>query len=201
MRKTGLAVGVRGKRRKAGPSLAALSLAALSLAALPFVPISACGMDMPPGMKMPGMNMQAGVTSTQVAGNYRIELNVLPPEPFYTAADASARHVKQGMLVTGGATPVEPTDSPPPNHHLIVHAFDRGSHALVDARVTLSFRPVDATGRPTGDSVAVPVVVMQAIGSGPSSTHYGNNVVMGPGVYDVTVTVNGTAATFRIKVS
>ncbi len=173
---------------------------AISLGTLPFAPIGAWGMDMPPGMKMPGMNMQAGVTSTQVAGDYRIELHVLPPEPFYTTADVAARHLTQGMLITGGATPLEPTGTPPPNHHLIVHVFDgKSGQTLVDAKVALSFRPLDATGRPAGKTVVVPVVEMQAIGSGSASTHYGNNVVIGPGAYRVTVTVNGTAATFRIK--
>jgi hypothetical protein len=45
----------------------------------------------------------------------------------------------------------------------------------------------------------VPVVVMQAIGGGPASTHYGNNVHMPAGAYAVTATVNGTAATFQIE--
>jgi hypothetical protein len=175
-------------------------MVAMSIAALAVLPLAASGMNMPPGMKMPGMNMQAGVTSTKVAGNYRIELHVLPPEPFYTAADVSARHVKQGMLVAGGATPVEPTDSPAPNHHLIVHVFDRSTgRTLADAQVTLRFQLLDAAGHPDGESVVVPVVVMQAIGSGPSSTHYGNNVVMNPGTYAVTVTVNATPARFRVK--
>jgi hypothetical protein len=40
-----------------------------------------------------------------------------------------------------------------------------------------------------GASVEVPVVNMQAIGKGPQSSHYGNNVVMPAGSYRVTATV------------
>ena len=47
--------------------------------------------------------------------------------------------------------------------------------------------------------MAVPVVVMEAMGKGPGSTHYGNNVTMPPGAYRVDVTVNGTKASFSIK--
>jgi hypothetical protein len=39
---------------------------------------------------------------------------------------------------------------------------------------------------------------MEAIGQGPKSTHYGNNVVMPPGSYRVTAAVNGEKAVFRV---
>ena len=39
---------------------------------------------------------------------------------------------------------------------------------------------------------------MQAIGKGPLSTHYGNNVTMPAGRYSVTVTVNDKKATFGV---
>jgi len=42
---------------------------------------------------------------------------------------------------------------------------------------------------------------MQAIGGGPKSTHYGNNVTMPPGRYNVSVTVNNRTANFAITVS
>jgi hypothetical protein len=42
---------------------------------------------------------------------------------------------------------------------------------------------------------------MQAIGKGPSSTHYENNVTMPAGRYQVTVTVNGKTAVFRVSAS
>lgn len=186
-------------------SSVALNICAATLSVVVSVgPLASSGaraMDMPPGMKMPGMNMAAsGVTLTKAVGAYRLELHVLPPEPFYTADEVTARHLTTGMLVTGGAAPASSTASPPPNHHLVVHVVDRKSgQSVVDANVTLRLQSVDAAGKPTGPTVVVPVVVMQAIGAGPASTHYGNNVVMDPGSYRVLVTVNGTAATFRVK--
>ena len=164
---------------------------------------AARAMDMPPGMKMPGMNMSsdAGVNQSRTVGAYHLELHVLPPEPFFSADEVAARHLTAGMLVTGGAAPISPTASPAPNHHLVVHIADsKSGQTVTDARVTLDLQALDASGKSTGPTVSVPVVVMQAIGAGATSTHYGNNVVLDPGSYRVTVTVNGTAATFHIKV-
>jgi hypothetical protein len=48
-------------------------------------------------------------------------------------------------------------------------------------------------------AVSVPIVRMEAVRKGPQSTHYGNNVRMRPGAYDVVVTANGYAATFHLK--
>ena len=42
---------------------------------------------------------------------------------------------------------------------------------------------------------------MQAIGKGPSSTHYGNNGSMPAGRYKVTVSINGWAAIFHVTAS
>jgi hypothetical protein len=42
---------------------------------------------------------------------------------------------------------------------------------------------------------------MQAIGQGPKSTHYGNNVVMPAGSYRVTAAVNGEKAVFQVAAS
>lgn len=89
-----------------------------------------------------------------------------------------------------------------PNHHLVAHIFRRRTGAVVtDARVTMSFVPVDAKGRPTGAPTDVPVVVMQAVGAGPTSTHYGNNVTMAPGRYNVVVNVNDKRLVFPVTVS
>ena len=60
----------------------------------------------------------------------------------------------------------------------------------------MSFTSLDRKGKYVGAPIEVPVVVMQAIGQGPSSTHYGNNVTMPAGRYKITVTVNGMTAVF-----
>jgi len=56
-------------------------------------------------------------------------------------------------------------------------------------------------GKPKGAVVDVPVVVMQTIGRGQQSTHYGNNEVMPNGTYSIEVTVNGKKTEFQIAVS
>jgi hypothetical protein len=89
-----------------------------------------------------------------------------------------------------------------PNHHLVVHVFDKKTRqAVTDATVAMSFASLDSKGKPLAQPIEVPVVVMQAIGKGPSSTHYGNNVTMPTGRYKVTVTVYGQMAVFDATVS
>ena len=143
----------------------------------------------------------ANIEKTKTDGPYRVELQVLPPEPFYTRAQVTARDLKSGMLVMGGAAPEQPGAAVDPNHHLIVHVFNRKTgQALTDARVTLKYQWVDTMGDALGTVKNVPVVVMQAIGHGAQSTHYGNNVSLLPGTYRVMVDVNGHQTTFTVTV-
>lgn len=142
------------------------------------------------------------IIRTKTIGPYRVELHVLPAEPFFSKADVAAKNVKAGMEIEGGAAPVAPDADSHPNHHLVVHVFDKKSgKVMTEATVTMSFVSLDAKGKPGGTPVEVPVVVMQAIGKGAPSTHYGNNVTMAPGRYDVTVTVNKQKAIFDVTVA
>jgi hypothetical protein len=142
------------------------------------------------------------VMRTKTARAYRVELHVLPAEPFFSKEDVAVKHVKDGMEVEGGATPVMLDAASHPNHHLVVHVFGgKTRQAITDATVTMSYAPLDRKGVPASARVEVPVVVMQAIGKGPSSTHYGNNVTMSPGRYQVTVFVNGEKAVFGVTAS
>jgi hypothetical protein len=141
----------------------------------------------------------ADVMQTKTVGAYRVELHVLPAEPFFSKQEVADKHVTEGMEIEGGAAPVAPDAASHPNHHLIVHVFDkRTGKAVTDATVTLSFVALDGKGNPAGTPNDVAVVVMQAIGKGPASTHYGNNVTMPAGPYNVTVTVNGQKAVFAV---
>ncbi len=141
----------------------------------------------------------ADVTQTKTAGIYRVELHVLPAEPFFTKQEVSEKHVMEGMEIEGGAAPVPPAAGSRPNHHLVVHIFDAKTGKVVaDATVTMSFVSLDAKGSPTGTPAEVPVVVMQAVGKGPPSTHYGNNVTMPPGRYRVAISINDHKATFTV---
>jgi hypothetical protein len=132
----------------------------------------------------------------------QVELNVLPAEPFYTKEEVSAKKIKSGMVIMGGAAPLVLDLQGHSNRHLVVHVFDaKTGKALTNARVKMSFRPLDEKGNPSGAAVEVPVVNMQMIGMGARSTHYGNNVVMPDGSYAVSVVANGRKFDFTIKLA
>jgi len=102
----------------------------------------------------------------------------------------------------GGAAPVAPDADPRPNHHLVVHVYDaKTGKALTGAKITMKIQNLDEKGNLSGSSTAVPVVIMQAIGKGAESTHYGNNVSMPSGTCLVTVSVNNKKSNFKIAVS
>jgi hypothetical protein len=148
------------------------------------------------------VSAQADVMQTKSAGTYKVELHVLPAEPFFSKDDVANKHLTEGMAIEGGATPVAPGADSHPNHHLVVHIHDtQTGKVIVDATVTMNFVPLDAKGNPVGTPVDVPIVVMQAIGGGPASTHYGNNVTMPAGRYGVVVTVNGKSVRFVVAAS
>ncbi|HUA07925.1 MAG TPA: hypothetical protein VMA98_01540 [Candidatus Acidoferrales bacterium] len=146
------------------------------------------------GLALPvcAMDMGKGVTMTKVSGPYKIELQLLPAEPFYTKAQFDKEHPKDGMLVVGGAAPVRMDDPSHPNHHLIVHVFDKTTgKAITNANVAIRY----SSG---GAAHSLPIVEMQAIGKGAQSTHYGNNLYLPDGNYTITVTVDGNASTFTV---
>ena len=176
-------------------------LVVAAIAALPLVgasPATAADMEGMPGM--PGMQ---GPEITRIAGPYRVVLVVLPPEPFYTRAQVAQQHVKDGMVVVGGAAPVQPDDASHPNHHLVVHLYDRATgKAVRGGHVTMTYTPAAASSAAmSGSFVKVPIVEMRVIGKGPESTHYGNNVTLAPGTYRVIVTANGASTSFTVSVA
>ncbi len=144
----------------------------------------------------------AKIVRTAVTGPYKLELNVLPPEPFHTRKEVDEKHVKHGMLIMGGAPPVTENAPSHPNYHLVVHVYDRNTHkAVTGATVSMEVEPLNDKGLVVpGHSFRVPVVEMRMIGKGPETTHYGNNVNLRPGTsYRVVVKANGHNATFKIK--
>jgi hypothetical protein len=129
----------------------------------------------------------------QDVGPFRVMLAVLPAEPFLTKAQAERG--ASGMLAVGGASPVDPSAPSHPNHHLVIHVYDRTDGRVLRAgHVTMSFTRMNH-GSVSGAPVIVPVVEMEAAGKGPQSTHYGNNVFMRAGAYRVAVSINGSART------
>ncbi len=141
------------------------------------------------------------IMKTITTDGLRIELHVMPAEPFYTADQVKANPTLEGMLIVGGAKPMVPDAHPHPDYHLIVHVFDaRTNQAISDANVSMTYQ-AEMQGQPVGVETRVPVVVMQVIGKGPETTHYGNNVLLPDGTYAVTVVANGKQAVFHIDVS
>jgi len=146
---------------------------------------------------------QAGhvMVDTTLVG-LRIELHVLAAEPFFTKKEASSSKATEGMLIISGAKPLALDAKVHPNHHLVIHVFNtKTGKAITNAKVEMSFQSLDDKGIPAGSLIEVPVVVMQAIGKGIQSTHYGNNVVMPAGPYSVLLVVNGKNVNLKINVS
>ena len=140
------------------------------------------------------------VIKTATVDGMRIELNILPAEPFFTQEEVRSKKVKEGMLIISGAEPLSLEANKRSHRHLVVHIFDaKSGKAITTAKVSMNFQQLDAKGKPIGDSVNVPIVIMQAIGKGVESTHYGNNAVMPAGSYSVTVVANGKKVGFQVK--
>jgi hypothetical protein len=147
-----------------------------------------------------GIAMAGDVKMDTTVSGQRIELHVLPAEPFFTKGQVAAGAPKEGMLIMGGAKPLLPDAKEHPNQHLVIHVFDaKTSLAVTDAKVKMSFQSLDENGNQTGRPIDVPVVVMQAIGKGVQSTHYGNNVVMPDGPLAVSIIVNGRKVKFTVN--
>jgi hypothetical protein len=141
------------------------------------------------------------VVDTTVGG-LKIELHVMQAEPFFTKEQVTSKKVTEGMLVMAGAKPIGLSDTTHPNHHLVIHVFDaKTSRAVTNAKVTMSLQAVDEMGMKKGSAVEIPVVVMQAIGKGEQSTHYGNNVTMADGSYEVTLVINGKKTTVKVNLT
>lgn len=132
-------------------------------------------------------------------GGLHIELHVMPAEPFYSRQEVASQNIPAGMLVIGGAPPVGLTAKSSPDHHLVIHVYDvKSGKAVTDAKVRMSFRSL---GNSAGHQTNVPVVIMQEIGRGEQSTHYGNNVTMPNGSYSVAIIINRQKVTFTIALT
>ncbi|ACO32769.1 MULTISPECIES: hypothetical protein [Acidobacterium] len=129
---------------------------------------------------------QASVVKTQKAGDYTVTLRILPAESF-TGMNAQ-------MVRDGGDEPVMEGGPAYPNHHMVAFIKKDGK-PVEHARVTIEYR-----SNPGAEWTKVPVARMHAKGKGRKSTHFGNNVTLQGGKYEVRVTVNGSTALFNVQV-
>ena len=144
------------------------------------------------------------VSKHKIAGPYRIQLRIGPTEMMgmQMGKNTGERMLggKNPTCLGGGhaAMPTMPSHHAMGervcNRHVEAHIYTkRTGQVVTHARVTISMR--DAAKHMT---IMVPIMTMVGTHAAMSDYHYGNNVYAGPGRYTVTVTVNGTAATFGV---
>lgn len=143
----------------------------------------------------PAAGHAQNISKTATAGAYTVNLKVLPAETFMGA--------KAEMAKDAGAAPDVVNAPDKPNHHLVAFVTQDGK-PVEDASVTISYRQEPSTTGSTstaGSWKTLAVVRMHVAGKGLETTHYGNNVHLASGTYDVRVSVNGSApATFKVSV-
>jgi len=136
---------------------------------------------------LPALAQAKPISKTLRVGAYSITLKVLPAESF-TGPNAA-------MVRDGGAEANKVNGPENPNHHLVAFVKKNGN-AVEHATVDISYKDLSSMSR----WMALPVVRMHARGHGLASTHYGNNVRLNPGKYEVRVAVDGQRpATFRFS--
>ena len=135
---------------------------------------------------MPAFAQAGPISKTAKAGVYSITLRVLPAESFTGP--------KAEMVREGGAEPNTLKGPEHPNHHMVAFVRENGN-PVEDATVDISYRKLSPKA---GTWTALPVVRMHVAGHGLATTHYGNNLRLLAGSYEVLVTVNGNGrATLR----
>ena len=120
------------------------------------------------------------IDKTAMAGVYSVTLKVMPAESF------SGTHPE--MVRDAGAKPNLLNGPTHPNRHLVAFVKENGK-PVENAEVFIKCREISPN---KGKWVRVPVVRMHMGGKGLETTHYGNNLKLDAGSYEVSVTVNGS---------
>jgi hypothetical protein len=150
-------------------------------------------------------NQFTEITEVGSTSTYNVTLEIGTLQPMYTPAQVSAQHPKAGEVMFSGQMQMPPgmADmasmagmSAPGWHHLEVHFFDkRSGEAVKDLNPVITVTDVV-----TGRSQSVPIVTMQGLTDGPKDFHYGNNIELPSGRYQVTATANGETGSFDVTV-
>lgn len=128
------------------------------------------------------------ISTTVRAGAVEVTLKILPAEAF------EGPHAT--MVRGGGAMPMLLSHSPRPNHHMVVF-IKKNRKPVERANVTMLYKKLAARN---GRWTLLPVVRMHVAGKGLATTHFGNNVKLAPGDYEVLVVVNhNPPADFHIR--
>ncbi|MGC8548381.1 MAG: hypothetical protein ACP5M4_01665 [Acidobacteriaceae bacterium] len=150
---------------------------------------------------------QAQISKTAMAGPYSVNLKILPAEGFMG--------MKAPMQREGGAMPEMVNGATHPNHHMVVFIKKDGKpveHAHVKIWYRMSKGEMmdnnkmggmmdNKMGEMKGMNhwMTLPVTRMEVRGKGPATTHFGNNVHLMDGSYEVKVSVNGKVAMFHFS--
>ncbi|MGH9678483.1 MAG: hypothetical protein ACRD4Y_00880 [Candidatus Acidiferrales bacterium] len=135
---------------------------------------------------LPCLSHAQAISKTGMAGSYSVTLKVLPAEAFHGP--------KAEMARDSGAEPNFLNSAEHPNHHLVVFVKDDGK-PVEDATLSIEYRQ---TSSKMDKWESLPVVRMHVVGKSMATTHYGNNINLPSGNYEVRVTVDGKGlATFR----
>jgi hypothetical protein len=137
---------------------------------------------------LPSAAQAQKISEKAMAGTYSVTLKVLPAEAF------SGPHAE--MAWDAGAKADMLSGAAGPNHHLVAFVEESGK-PVENATVSISYRELSPK---SGEWMSLPVARMHVAGKGLETTHYGNNVKLAPGSYEVRVTVNGKGpATFHFS--
>jgi hypothetical protein len=138
------------------------------------------------------------VTETMMAGPYKLTLSIGPTEPMYIRAQVNKSHPKSGEVMVSGSMTMSGRGmhGAKLNHHLELHVYDGMSGTTVTkAMVTITIR--DARGKLLE---RVPIATIYGIKEGMADFHFGNNVALMAGKYQVVTQVNKTTATFKVTI-
>jgi hypothetical protein len=135
-----------------------------------------------------GTAQAQNISQSAMAGSYAVTLKVLPAESF-TGPGAE-------MAWDGGARANTLNGRVKPNHHLVVFV-KKNDKPVEQGEVLIRYRMLTPQ---KGQWALLPVARMHEAGKGLETTHYGNNVRLAAGHYEVQVRVNKSApAVFRFS--
>jgi hypothetical protein len=152
----------------------------------------------------------APITQRAATADFRLELDIGPPEHMYSPAEAARLKpmggeimvsgqmvaMTQGGMSMSGNMQAQPAAGTSGWRHLELHVWSKAGGTVVkDAKVSIRVR-----NAATGKSETVPISVMYGIQAGTADWHYGNNVLMPSGHWQMDTTVNGEAASFDVTI-
>jgi hypothetical protein len=133
---------------------------------------------------VPHYTLAQDISQNAMAGNYSVTFQVRRRIQAFKGPGAM-------MLRDGGAKPEAVNGPMHPNRHMVVFLKKDGK-PVERARVEIRYRMGSM-----GKWSKLPVVRMHPKGESLATTHFGNNVMLKPGDYQVLVKVDGKSAVFH----